>query len=598
MDVRLIGDYQIKRWLGSGPLGQTYLAEHRFLKKSFALKILPMELASDQDFIQRFEKGLSFFSEIEHDQIAKAHNVSCADGTYFVVSELVLGELDEPETLFQYLERKQKEMKSSEIVDILSQVAHLLDFIHSKRIDHHPIAHRGLKFSNILMKKGGKCVLTDTGISSVVTEGFLLPRVFKTLSEGIPLHHQKLKDSFLQTYFFLAPEQKRGEAINFKADQYAFGVLTYYLLTKKFPEGIFSLPVQFSDLISATLQEEPKLRPDLLAPFFSKNGSQTIKDPVEVIDRLQKTAIDQKEKKVMQESAKTLQFQTMEIPMQPKLSESLIERPSFDPDPIAKFKVDGNVALFKPEVKTEVEVTPLLTEMKIISAGYYMRGCTTGARDERPQHQVYVSSYAIDIHPVTNEQFVRFLEVMGGEKDANNNDIIHLKDAKIKKSNGKLLIEPGYAKHPVVGVTWYGAHAYCTWIGKRLPTEAEWEIAARGGLSDTVYPSGNMIERSQANFFSSDTTVVMSYKENSYGLYDMAGNVYEWCSDWYEYNYYETSQQESDNPKGPQQGVYRVLRGGCWKSLKDDLRCSHRHRNSPSVSNRTYGFRCAAYVEV
>jgi formylglycine-generating enzyme required for sulfatase activity len=235
--------------------------------------------------------------------------------------------------------------------------------------------------------------------------------------------------------------------------------------------------------------------------------------------------------------------------------------------------------------------------MSIIPNGFYSRGSQTGARDERPQHQVYVNSFAVDIHPVTNEQFIRFLEAMGGEKDANNNDIIHLKDSRVKRHGGKFIVEPGYSKHPVVGVTWYGATRYAEWVGKRLLTEAEWEIASRGGLSEAIYPTGQFVERSMANFFSSDTTPVMSYKENNFGLFDLAGNVYEWCSDWYEYNYYELSMQESDNPKGPQQGVYRVLRGGCWKSLKDDLRCSHRHRNSPSASNRTYGFRCAADVD-
>ncbi|MCB1136565.1 MAG: formylglycine-generating enzyme family protein, partial [Chlamydiia bacterium] len=197
----------------------------------------------------------------------------------------------------------------------------------------------------------------------------------------------------------------------------------------------------------------------------------------------------------------------------------------------------------------------------------------------------------------TNEQFVRFLEAMGGEKDVHNQDIIRLKDARIKRSSGRYIIESGYNKHPVVGVTWYGAVAYAQWVGKRLPTEAEWEVAAHGGGSTgTSYPTGDAIEKSQANFFSSDTTSVMSYPPNESGLYDMAGNVYEWCQDWYGYNYYETSVLEPDNPTGPLQGVYRVLRGGCWKSLQEDLRCSHRHRNNPGTVNSTYGFRCAAEV--
>ena len=180
--------------------------------------------------------------------------------------------------------------------------------------------------------------------------------------------------------------------------------------------------------------------------------------------------------------------------------------------------------------------------------------------------------------------------------DLNNNDIIRLRDSRIKRTAGKLVIESGYAKHPVVGVTWYGASAYAKWIGKRLPSEAEWEAASSGGRENFIYPTGQEIERSQANFFSSDTTPVMSYSPNAFGLYDMPGNVYEWCQDWYAYNYYDTSSQEPMNPWGPPQGVYRVLRGGCWKSLKDDLRCSHRHRNNPGAVNGTYGFRCAADV--
>jgi formylglycine-generating enzyme required for sulfatase activity len=182
-----------------------------------------------------------------------------------------------------------------------------------------------------------------------------------------------------------------------------------------------------------------------------------------------------------------------------------------------------------------------------------------------------------------------------GGKDLNN-DMIRLRDSRIKRSAGRVNIESGYAKHPVVGVSWYGALAYAKWVGKRLPTEAEWEIAAMGGMEENIYPSGKEIEKSHANFFSSDTTIVMSYGPNGYGLFDMAGNVYEWCQDWYEFHYYDTSIQEPQDPKGPLQGNYRVLRGGCWKSLKDDLRCSHRHRNNPGTMNGTYGFRCAADV--
>jgi formylglycine-generating enzyme required for sulfatase activity len=238
-----------------------------------------------------------------------------------------------------------------------------------------------------------------------------------------------------------------------------------------------------------------------------------------------------------------------------------------------------------------------MTDMVLIQGGSFWRGSQDGNRDETPRHQVTLDSFAIDVHPVTNEQFILFLEFMGGEKDQQNHDTIILRESRIRRSAGKLTIEPGYAKHPVVGVSWYGAVAYVNWVGKRLPTEAEWEVAARGGVANILFPTGEQIEKSEANFFSSDTTPVMSYAPNSLGLYDMSGNVYEWCQDWYSYNFYETSALEPTNPSGPLQGVYRVLRGGCWKSLQDDLRCSHRHRNNPGTVNSTYGFRCASNVE-
>src|SRR6202035_1489098 len=147
-------------------------------------------------------------------------------------------------------------------------------------------------------------------------------------------------------------------------------------------------------------------------------------------------------------------------------------------DPAAIFQIDTSVKKYSPERKDTNDIQPILTPMVVIPGGDFYLGSDEGNRDEMPRHQVTLPSYAIDIHPVTNEQFVRFLEVMGGEKDTNHNDIIRLRDSRVKRSGGKLSIESGYAKHPVVGVTWYGAVAYARWIGKRLPYEAEWEIAA------------------------------------------------------------------------------------------------------------------------
>jgi formylglycine-generating enzyme required for sulfatase activity len=406
---------------------------------------------------------------------------------------------------------------------------------------------------------------------------------------------------FNQAYAFLAPEQKVPDLdLSSKVDAYAFGILAYYFLFKKVPEGCFDLPSKsISDatqnwdfLINRCLQANPSVRP--------QNLTQAMREYLTAPRAILKEMLSLSEVEPKVENIHQMAFELdggskTDENLKPVLKPQEIARPEYEPDPGAIFQRDLHVCHYTPNKVELKEIEPMLTEMVVVPGGTYMRGGNEGARDEMPRHPVRLSSFAIDIHPITNEQFIRFLEAMGGEKDHNNNDIVRLRDSRIKRSAGKLIIESGYAKHPVVGVTWYGAIAYTKWIGKRLPTEAEWEAAASAG-GDTTYPTGLEIERSQANFFSSDTTSVMSYPPNRFGLYDVAGNVYEWCQDWYAYNYYDTSLVEPDNPRGPPQGVYRVLRGGCWKSLKEDLRCSHRHRNNPGAMNGTYGFRCAADV--
>ncbi len=589
---KVLGDYSIVKELGQGMLGKVFLAQHRFLKKPFVLKVLPEELSENRAFIERFEKEVAMLGTLDHPNIAKLENVSCADGTYFLVSEALVDGQGESLNLTQYLEKKGA-LSEEEILSIAVQVAAGLDDAHQKNFGDEPLVHRGLKFNNILLDPSSekpRVKIGDFGLSRIVGIGSVLARTYRNMWEQIAFKAgfelgdalldsygegmgdtEKLRDSFYQYYCFLAPEQKgRGVTTrdaDAKADVYSFGIMLYYLLVGVFPEGFFPMPSEcnlelkrdWDSVIKQCLNVDPDKRPLLLSGLFG-------------------------------------QEEEREGAPRPKLKPQELTRPEYESNPSAVFQTDKTVAIYTPKKAEVKEIDPLMTEMIVVEAGTFLRGSNDGARDEMPRHAVNLSSFAIDIHSITNEQFVRFLTAMGGEKDVNNNDIIRLRDSRIRKNAGKLTIESGYAKHPVVGVTWYGAMAYAKWVGKRLPTEAEWEAAAYGGLEGAQYPTGEDMERSQANFFSSDTTAVMSYPANEYGLFDIAGNVYEWCMDWYGYHYYETSLQEPDNPQGPAQGVYRVLRGGCWKSLKEDMRCSHRHRNNPGVMNGTYGFRCAADV--
>lgn len=570
MHIDTLGDYTIQKKIGEGSFGSIYLAQHRFLKRPFLLKVLPESLSKESGFIRRFEEGVAQIAALTHPNLLPIHTVTYSEGRYFLV-------VDPLDPSFESLDQKVGPMTEEEIETILRQIASALDAVHAAGF-----VHGGLKLTNILLGKG-HVLLADVGLSSWIGPSLFLQKVCEEVA-------REFSPRFIHSYAFLAPEQKTQKEADLKSDVYAFGVLSYYLLTGKIPEGCFEWPSRLSPgrqknwdpLVAKCLQANPSLRPDSLLPLF---------------DEIAPKSETPKETTAQEDHTLQMSFPFPKEPLlKPVLKPQEISRPEYEEDPGAIFQRESYVSHYTPEKKEVHEISPLLTEMVVIPAGTYFRGSAEGARDEMPRHEVKISSFALDIHPVTNEQFVRFLEVMGGEKDHNNNDIVRLKESRIKRNAGKLIIEFGYAKHPVVGVTWYGALAYAKWIGKRLPTEAEWEIAATGGQENSIYPTGAEIERPQANFFGSDTTPVLSYPPNSLKLYDMAGNVYEWCQDWYAYNYYDHSAADPAYPKGPAQGVYRVVRGGCWKSLKEDLRCSHRHRNNPGAANATYGFRCAADV--
>lgn len=220
-------------------------------------------------------------------------------------------------------------------------------------------------------------------------------------------------------------------------------------------------------------------------------------------------------------------------------------------------------------------------EMITIPAGEFTMGSEAGDDDERPAHTVFVNEFKIDKYEVTNEQFAKFVEETGyvtGAEQAGEGD--SWRTYAVDKD-----------RHPVVKVTWDDAVAYCQWAGKRLPTEAEWEKAARGSES-LVYPWGKSWDPAKANSREGGyrgTTVVGSFPEGAspYGVMDMAGNVWEWTSDWYDAYPGSTSTSEYYGEQ------FKVTRGGAWFSTNDLLRGSNRSATSTDARNDDLGFRCA-----
>jgi formylglycine-generating enzyme required for sulfatase activity len=235
--------------------------------------------------------------------------------------------------------------------------------------------------------------------------------------------------------------------------------------------------------------------------------------------------------------------------------------------------------------------------MALVPAGPFEMGSYEGDEDEQPVHTVMLDHFYIDQFEVTNGQYA--ICVDAGVCDPTTDTTAFESSYTRKNYYGN----PDYLDFPVIYANWYEAKEYCEWRGARLPTEAEWEKAARGGLIGKNYPWGNesplceVGAKNGAKFDDddvcndTDTAQVGSYSHNGYGLYDMAGNVWEWVSDFYDADYYANS--PGDNPSGPENGNYPVVRGGSWDSQMDHLRVSDRRFNDPKSGALSSGFRCA-----
>lgn len=272
-----------------------------------------------------------------------------------------------------------------------------------------------------------------------------------------------------------------------------------------------------------------------------------------------------------------------------------------------------------PEGK-KVEIPP---GMVLVKGGSFQMGSGDGMPDETPIHTVQIKSFLMDEDEVTVAEFAEFLQKTGYRTEAEKFGwlgVFQVEKEDWEKVDGADWRHPegknSEAKpdEPVSQISWNDANAYAKWAGKRLPTEAEFEYAARGGLAGKTYAWGNELRphgKPAANWwqgeFPTKNTIedgflrrapVKSFAPNGYGLYDITGNVWEWTNDWYDENYYQKS--PTDNPKGAEKGQEKVMRGGSWMCSENycsNYRVAGRSKSTPDTGLNNLGFRCVKDIE-
>ena len=592
-EPKRLGKYEILKEIGRGGFAAVYKARDTQLDRVVALKVLHPQLTTDGKFIQRFQQEARTAAGLRHPHIVTIHDVGEQAGQHYLAMTFLPGR-----TLDQ--RRAQGPLPVEQTVSIVEQIAGALDAIHEREL-----VHRDVKPGNIMVDDAGQATLVDFGIVRAA-EGTRLTTTMAVL--GTPE--------------YMAPEQAELDEtaeIDWRADIYALGVVAYEMLAGRPPFAGRSPTAVLYKHVHEPPPAPSTLNPDLSSELelallkalakgreerFQQAGAFATalrgallpeKTPVpEPVPRPQRRQMPTRW--LVAGGAILALLLILGVTLGPRLfgagsaaPQAPAERPADAPSTDraeAPAQPPAEELPQEPALEASITWTRPADGMVMVQVpgGTFQMGSAEGDPDaevnEFPQHSVTLDPFWIDQTEVTNAQYRQCVEAGACQAPPETCDY-------------GVYGHAHRADHPVLCVDWYGAAAYCEWAGARLPTEAEWEYAARGPDS-AIYPWGNSPPDSTLLNYAGivdDTTEVGSYPDGASwcGALDMAGSVWEWVADWHG----KHPSEAQTNPTGQPAGQYKVVHGGSYADGLTCVRAAHRFQSLPDDHSPSRGFRCA-----
>lgn len=586
--------YVILRKVGQGGMGAVYQAQDAHLAgKQWAVKEMSDAQLADPaeraNAVASFQQEAQLLAGLDHPNLPQVADYFAEGGKQYLVMDFVDGQ-----TLEQIVAAAPGFLPEPTVLTWIEQVCDVLEYLHARQ---PPIVFRDLKCANIMLTREGMIKLIDFGIA----------RLFKA---------GKTKDTAAYgTMGFAAPEQFGTGQTDARSDIYSLGVTLHNLLTKYDPSiSPFNLPParNINPLIStqtdavivcataasgaqrfqSAREMKQALREKVAVPMPTQTLSTRPTSPVQISYVFAPGKVANTTQELVRICEKDWERAVTQF-YEGYFEKWLIEIAEFGLASRAKHIVEQDTDN-PPERNRglhdwleQTGLCKLRPTMVLIPAGEFIMGAKDHGDDAKRPHKVYLDEFQIGKFPVTNVEYGKFVSATRHGLPS------HWRNGQIPQ---------GEENHPVVLVTWDDANEYAQWLGWQLPTEAEWEKAASWDdklRAKRLYPWGDQFDPTRCNTSESSqgTSSVGKYSpkgDSPYGVADMAGNVWEWCADWYKPDYYRISPR--DNPEGPEFGHECVLRGGSWADDRELARSAFRESDSPAGCSEDIGFRVAVSI--